>query len=256
MAKNKSNFNIQEPVYAIGDIHGCLTVLLRLEDSIKAHMRANGLTRAKVIYLGDYIDRGPNSAGVIRHLFEQTAPEFERIFLRGNHESEMLRFIENPSEDYNWITRNVGGVSTLKSFKIDFHDIIQNNHSWPEIETRDQLVTALGESTLAKLKNLPYSLKIDDYLFVHAGINPYRSLDKQDEMDLIWIRDVFLSCNHSYGFMVIHGHTPTSSEGFKPHVRTNRINIDTGAFAGGSLTAIYLNKDNYEFISIPNNLLG
>jgi len=198
--------------YAIGDIHGCLTQLQNLVE----HCQDDGFDREiKFIFLGDYIDRGPNSRGVIEFLIEfQSLMPNQIICLRGNHEEMLLSATANPANELHWL-RN-GGIQTLASYKTSKPANIPARH----IEWMHSLPTLHDDGMR---------------LFVHAGINPDKPLNQQDEHDLLWMREPFLSSTSDFGRFIVHGHTPLADN--VPDLRLNRLNLDTGAVYDGPLTA-------------------
>jgi serine/threonine protein phosphatase 1 len=198
--------------YAVGDVHGCLDKLESLIAACRKH--ADG-REMRLVFLGDYIDRGPQSAGVIGFVssLQAAAPEAV-IALKGNHEAWAVGVADGTLQSSIWL-RN-GGAATLRSYG----------------------VTAARDLPLAHL-NWMRSLRLtyDDgrRLFVHAGVNPRSPLDAQREEDLLWIRDPFLDDGRDYGRLIVHGHTPL--EGAVPDLRSNRLNLDTAAVFGGRLSA-------------------
>lgn len=198
--------------YAFGDIHGCLT---QLEELIRLCETNAGESRMKFIFLGDYIDRGPNSRGVVEFLIElQTYMPDRVICLKGNHEDMLLAAVEDEGREDHWL-RN-GGTQTLYSYEVPSTiDLPRRHLDW--------------------LRSLPTFHDDGLRFFVHAGVHPARPLDQQDEHDLLWIREPFLSSNKDFDRLIVHGHTPVASE--VPDQRPNRLNIDTGAVFGGPLTA-------------------
>ncbi len=222
-------------VYAVGDIHGCLDQLRALHAAIAADLAARPIRHASLIHLGDLIDRGPDSAQVVRHLASGTAPPgiTETITLRGNHEAMMLAAIEAPETDGAarlWILN--GGADALLSWGVP-----------RQTEPKDW-GTRLPAADLAYLRALPFRHVDGGYLFVHAGIRPRVPLDRQEPHDLMWIREPFLSSGEDHGAVIVHGHTPRP----QPEVRANRIGIDTGAVMGGRLTCLVLESDRLGFL--------
>jgi serine/threonine protein phosphatase 1 len=204
--------------YAIGDIHGCLEKLAELvrrcnDDAASQPMR--------LLFLGDYVDRGPDSRGVIQFLLElQRAHPYRDVFLKGNHEDLLAAATDSDFFEERWLSN--GGVETLKSYGLTTAAEIPEDHvNW--------------------LRRLP--LFFDDGLrfFVHAGVHPDRALERQDEDDLLWIRKPFLTSEKDWRRLVVHGHTPLTSG--KPDLRANRLNLDTGAVFGGPLTAAVFDSD-------------
>jgi serine/threonine protein phosphatase 1 len=214
-------------IYAIGDVHGRDDLLERLHGIIRADAGRRYPDRAcRIVYLGDYVDRGPASAGVIERLMAGL-PGFESICLKGNHEQMMLSFLETGElhDARQWLVN--GGRETLESYGMgaaaDPYDV-------------RAVREAVGERHLHWLNNLALTHREPGYLFVHAGILPGRPLDRQEEKDLLWIRHAFLESTADHGVRVVHGHTPVDA----PEVRPNRINLDTGAYYSGHLTCAVL----------------
>jgi serine/threonine protein phosphatase 1 len=219
------------PIYAIGDVHGCLDHLQRAEDRVAADIRETG-RRGPVILLGDYIDRGPASAQVIDDLIAPSRHGLKRVCLCGNHDDIFSAFIKDPDQHLEWLA--LGGEQTLMSYGIDIHHvgIRQKGRNG---KLKELLARAVPHSHRDFLFNLPVSLKIGPLLFVHAGIRPGVALDRQREEDLIWIREPFLTEGPRLpSLLVIHGHTPSSD----PSFGAQRIGIDTGAFYSGKLTVL------------------
>ena len=220
-------------VYAIGDIHGCPDLLDTLHGRILDHAAALGVSRKVVVYLGDYVDRGQDSRGVIDMLIKGPLPGFESVFLKGNHEDAMLKFLSDSSIGPGWM--GFGGDMTLLSYGVD-------PQSLPAAQTdglafmQGQLVKNLPTSHKQFLENLVLSHSEGDYFFAHAGVRPGVPLDGQRPEDLIWIRDAFLECAQPFGKVVVHGH----SIRLEPEFRRNRIGIDTGAVFTGVLTCLAL----------------
>lgn len=218
-------------VYAVGDVHGRLDLLLRIEAAIRDDLRAEPAEAPLVCYLGDYVDRGPASAGVIDHLAGPTVEGLQRIFLKGNHEDRMLAFLANPEANGpGWI--KFGGHETLVSYGLAQAEIDAGN--WQVL--RDRLAVALPPAHLAFLNALELALRWDGYLFVHAGVDPTRPLSDQDPHDVMWIREPFLSSDRDFGVRVVHGHVIEPRPVFRP----NRIGLDTAAYNSGVLTCAVL----------------
>ena len=198
--------------YAIGDIHGCLDKLRSL--LLRCEIHADGRSSA-FVFVGDYIDRGPQSSAVIDCLIDLKAQHGESVVtLMGNHEAMALAVIDGKSPSRLWFAQ--GGLATLKSYGIAEPNELPRAHvDW--------------------LRALP--LRYDDgrRFFVHAGVNPATPLEAQDDFDLLWIREPFLSHCGDYGRLVVHGHTPLPDG--VPDLHGNRLNLDTGAVFGGPLTA-------------------
>jgi serine/threonine protein phosphatase 1 len=234
-------------VYAVGDSHGCAELLRALhreilEDSARADAAGPRATRRAVVYLGDYVDRGPDSRGLLDLLIQEPLPGFEAIHLLGNHEVFMRRFLDGENLDAIWMLN--GGTATLGSYGLDRAApaaIAEGGHS-----LRAALAAAVPEAHRAFLGDLALSHVEGDYFFVHAGIRPGLPLEVQHEEDLLWIREPFLASTVDHGKVVVHGHTPTD----EPAVRSNRIGIDTGACYGGKLTALVLEGEERRFLQV------
>lgn len=228
-------------VYAIGDIHGrsdLLSELLRLIEQDAAHSPPHA--RKTLVFLGDYVDRGPDSRGVIEKLCHGLPHGFEAVFLKGNHEEILLEFLDDPTLLGSW--RRNGGERTLESYGVDCGRLARENAkpaAW-----RDAFASALPPAHVNFLRHLRLTHEIGDYAFVHAGVRPGVPLDAQDPADLLWIRDEFLTSQEPFGKIVVHGHTP----GACPVVRSNRIGIDTGAVFSEHLTALRLEDGRTEFL--------
>lgn len=219
-------------VYAIGDVHGNSDLLVALHESIVEDAARRSATRRVIVHLGDYVDRGPDSRGVIDRLLSPPAG-FESIALRGNHEQLLLDFLDDPSTGPDWMMN--GGAATLASYGIAMMDgCYFRADRWDALSTA--LRDALPSSHRRFLDGLPLTHREGDYLFVHAGIRPGVPLTAQDSEDLIWIRGEFLFSAEDHGAIVVHGHTISE----QVQIRSNRIGIDTGAFHTGCLTALVL----------------
>ena len=225
-------------VYAVGDIHGSLDRLKALHESILRDAEDSVASRKVVVYVGDYVDRGPDCRGVINLLIEQPLPDFESVHLIGNHEHMMLRFLEDGSTARIWLMN--GGDATMQSFGVDPFAQPMGAEAM-----REALNDSLTEAERSFLEGLQLSHVEGDYLFVHAGIRPGVALEDQEDHDLIWIRDPFLASSDNFGKIVVHGHTPVR----EPERRSNRIGIDTGAVYGGPLTALVLEDDSQRFLT-------
>ena len=227
-------------IYAVGDIHGRADLLREMHQLIHEDAYRRQAPRNVVVYLGDYIDRGDESPAVIDLLLDEPLPSFDSIHLKGNHEDSLLRFLEDTSVGPAWTF--YGGAATLRSYGV----------RPPEPATRpDELTRAQRE--LARLlpgrhhrfmQGLALTHEEGDYFFAHAGVRPDTPLDRQREEDLLWIRDEFLLSAADFGKIIVHGHTITD----EPELRPNRIGIDTGAFASGTLTCLILEGSQLGFL--------
>jgi serine/threonine protein phosphatase 1 len=218
-------------VYAIGDIHGCARLLDELHSRIAEDVAESPPERVLLVYLGDYVDRGPDSSGVIERLTRDPPVNAERVFLKGNHEAMMLAFLRGQLTTGDW--RLYGGTETLQSYQVNVHEVlaVAGAGRLPE-----DLNKQLPDLHRAWLDRLMLSYRIGDYFFCHAGARPGVALANQREHDLLWIREEFIGNPSQFEHVIVHGHTPVS----RPEVLTNRINIDTGAYLTGILTAVAL----------------
>lgn len=219
-----------DPLYAIGDIHGQLEELTR----VLALIEADGGPDARVVFLGDYTDRGPDSRGVIDHLLAGQERGRNWTFLKGNHDRMFTWFMEDyPRHDahlpieLSWLHPKLGGDTTLASYGLEFtpHTRQTQLRLWAEEAVPDDHVTFLRETQLFH--------ETEGLFFCHAGIRPDVPLVKQSEHDLIWIRNEFHDYLKPHPKLIVHGHTPVKEA---CHYG-NRINLDTGAGYGNPLTA-------------------
>jgi serine/threonine protein phosphatase 1 len=225
-------------LYIIGDIHGRSDLLDRIVDEICRDIEKYGRRECLTITLGDYVDRGPDSRGVIERLSHNPFPNWY-VPLRGNHEVLFETFLRDPSIANDW--RSFGGLETLHSYGVPVDDVMRGKGFE---EAARALSGAVPEQHLAFLASLRNSITIGEYFFCHAGVRPGVPLDRQNVDDLFWIRDEFLKSKQAFGKMVIHGHSPNEW----PEVMPNRVNIDTGAFATGRLTCLVIEGGRGRFL--------
>lgn len=221
-------------LYAVGDIHGRADLLDRLHGAILADAAARPAAERRIVYLGDYIDRGEDSAGVIDRLVERPLAGFRAVHLCGNHEDFLLRFLVDENVAPHWLFN--GGDATLASYGLE------PDRDWTRLQRN--LRRALPSRHLAFLEGLALSHAAGDYLFVHAGIRPGLPLDRQRREDLLWIRGEFLDSTAPHGRIVVHGHSIAHEVEF----RANRIGIDTGAYMTGRLTCLALKGSEQRII--------
>jgi len=225
-------------VYTVGDIHGCNAVLARLHEKIEAD--AAGFSGEKmIVYLGDYVDRGPDSRGVIERLIGAVPEGFKARFVRGNHDAAVLEFLENAESYRAW--RGFGAPETLVSYGVrpPLFDSLDKFE-----EARTAFAAALPPAHLAFLRRLEMTVSYGDYVFVHAGVRPGIPMARQSEQDLLWIRDEFLMSGARHEKIVVHGHSPVSA----PQRLHNRIALDTGVYATGVLSCAVLESTHCRFI--------
>ena len=229
-----------ERVYAIGDIHGRLDLLQMLVEAIGEEQRSLPPARPTLVFVGDYVDRGPDSFGVIDWLLERPLPDFERVHLRGNHEDWFESFLTDIAVGPSWLY--CGGAATLASYGL--RAAVGEDDPMRLRVLQADLGATIPDSHRAFLRALEPCREIGGYLFVHAGIRPGVPLAEQSTDDFYWIRDTFLLSNADHGHVVVHGHTIAN----EAQVCPNRIGIDTGAFATNVLTCLVLEADRYRLI--------
>lgn len=227
-------------IYAIGDIHGRHDLFRALLDKIEKHTSAlpSGKT-THVILVGDLIDRGPESAQVLKFVYNVQRQSRNMTTLLGNHEELMVRALSGEPGMLNaWI--KLGGGATLRSFGIDVP-----TGAYDLREFMQQVADAIPREWVDWLQTLPLSARSGDYFFCHAGVRPGVAIKKQSRNDLLWIREEFLSNEDDHGVVVVHGHSVSS----EVEQRANRIGIDTGAYKTNVLTALYLEGTERDIIS-------
>lgn len=224
-------------VYAIGDIHGRLDLLNALLRRIDDDCAASPSASAVRVFIGDYIDRGPDSRGVIETL-QALARRCPTVCLTGNHEIYALRFLDSPHSMINWL--EFGGRETLRSYGVELGGSVKHQQAG---EVAAAFAAAIGDHAKF-LSLLPMTFILGDFLFVHAGVRPGVPLGRQAADDLVTIREPFLSFNGYFGKFVVHGHTPV----LKPDIRANRINLDTGAYATSVLTCLVIEGSTMRFL--------
>jgi serine/threonine protein phosphatase 1 len=220
-------------VYAIGDIHGCLDRLTDLHAAIGDDLAARPVAEPLLLHIGDYVDRGPDSASVVDTLARGSpVPGVPCVNLIGNHEEMMLEALagDDPAAVVHWLTN--GGADSL--------------HSWgvPRAAPPTAWRGHIPDAHAAFLGGLALCHRAGGYLFVHAGLRPGIAIGEQERRDMLWIREPFLSWKRDFGAVVVHGHTPRA----KPDVKVNRIGIDTGAVNGGMLSCAVLEEDRLGFL--------
>jgi len=225
-------------VYAVGDMHGCADLLSKLFTLIDEDLKARPIADSVQVFLGDYIDRGPNSRQVIDLLIARRR-EHDVVLLKGNHEDCALQFFSDPTVFSAW--KNIGGLNTVRSYGL-------TPTRGDDRQSQDELAAAFNHSMPDShrrfLQGLALSFTCGDFFFTHAGVRPGTPLHEQSEQDLLWIREDFLLHEEDFGKVIVHGHTPAR----EPEIRPNRINIDTGAYATGRLTCLVLQDDQMRFL--------
>lgn len=241
IAPRKTDFAVpaNTRAYAIGDVHGRLDLLRMLLESIEQDSRNRPCEREFIIFLGDLVDRGPDSRGVIEFLLRAKPHLPNPIFLAGNHEEMLLRILgPNPDKIQEWLS--FGGHECIESYGLDAEEI----RTLAPRQAQARIRAAIPPEHIAFIEQFADSFLLGDYVFVHAGIRPGVPIEDQSVQDLHWIREDFLDSPAHFSHMVIHGHT--ISQG--PDERVNRIGIDTGAYNGGPLTALCLEGTERRFL--------
>ncbi|MBL9045826.1 MAG: serine/threonine protein phosphatase [Tabrizicola sp.] len=222
-------------LYAIGDIHGHLDLLQAAHDLIADDMARHGA--GPVIHIGDLVDRGPDSCGVIDFLVRGLAEGRDWVVLKGNHDRMFTRFLRDPEEPepglrsgLSWLHPRLGGADTLGSYGV------ASAADRPVAKVHADALTAVPKTHLDFLLARPTLHEAGEAAFVHAGIRPGIPLHAQTETDLVWIRDTFLMEPASHGPLIVHGHTAIDTA---THYG-NRLNLDSGAAYGGPLSAVVI----------------
>lgn len=230
-------------VYAVGDIHGrydlLQPLLVRITDDYAR--RADG-RRPILVFCGDYVDRGPDSARVLEAMvWLRKRPEIDVHLLKGNHEQALRAFIDDPQGGASWI--EFGGAATLVSYGVNPPKFEEGQNGFAR--ARDDLIERMPASHLCLLDELSLLVVIGDYVFVHAGLRPGRPLAQQTEDDLLWIRSGFLDARRPFEKVVVHGHTWLDD---KPQLLAHRVGLDTGSYATGVLTAARIEDDRIDIL--------
>jgi serine/threonine protein phosphatase 1 len=225
-------------IYAIGDIHGYDNLLEAMQQAIAADMEQHPAERALIIYLGDLIDRGPNSLKVVDMIIDYRAnpPANAQVMcLRGNHDDWLIAFVDDAGVVSPWALK--GGLETLTSYGLSKDDVLAAVADPDLAEAlRQQFLSALPKRHKDFMLSLPFSHSDGDYFFAHAGVDPDRPLADQRREDLTWIRDKFLLSRKNFGKVVVHGHSHRDAVESFP----NRINVDTGAYVQQVLSCVIL----------------
>ncbi|GMG82214.1 metallophosphoesterase [Paralimibaculum aggregatum] len=225
-------------IYAIGDIHGCLDALVEMARRVDDDLSARPVADWRVVLLGDYVDRGPDSAGVLAWLAGR-AGDSRQINLLGNHDAMLRDFLADAETPRfgTWLAN--GGVATVQSYRIGPEGFANLDNAYGRESLRQMLEAAIPAEQHALLGSLVLSVRFGDFLFVHAGIRPGIAFEAQSAEDLVWIREPFLGTAGDLGSVVVHGHTPVGELELHP----NRIAVDTGAVFGGTLSCLVIEED-------------
>jgi serine/threonine protein phosphatase 1 len=237
-----------QAVYAIGDVHGRLDLLEDLLARIREDAGQHPSDSARsLIFLGDYVDRGPESRGVVDAVMSDLLPGFTTVRLLGNHEEALLSFLDGESDGIDWLS--FGGLETLLSYGVPLRSLPNSGEAVRALQAA--LTEAVPDRHIAFFRRCLLHYTVGDYVFVHAGVRPGIALEKQSQTDLLWIRDDFLRVRAPLpGRVVVHGHTICDL----PQNRGHRINIDTGAFVSGRLTCLVLRGSERRFLSTGDQL--
>lgn len=224
-------------LYAIGDIHGRLDLLAEMHARIEADLADRPAADWRVIHLGDYVDRGPDSRGVIDFLISAQARDGRNLAVCGNHDAGFLDYLTSP--DAQGLFALFGGATTALSYGVVNPDFSDQN-------TASELGRLVPNEHRQFIKKLPFSLAFGDFFFCHAGIRPGVALDAQAVRDLIWIRGEFLHSPILHPKIIVHGHTPRS----EPEILANRVNLDTEAWRTGTLSAIAVDGKDKRLLQV------
>jgi serine/threonine protein phosphatase 1 len=213
--------------YAVGDLHGRSDLLRNLHRALDHLEQGRTGKPAIEIYLGDYVDRGPDSRGIVDCLIERSRTH-SVVALRGNHEAMLLAVLRGQKAILDWLQH--GGLAAVASYGVDVAEVDPRDEETFIARLREKIPA----SHIAFLSGLPTKFRLGPYFFAHAGIRPGVDVSRQRDDDLMWIRDTFLGDERDHGFVVVHGHTPVQEPEFRP----NRMNLDTGAYLTGVLTCV------------------
>ncbi|ANP45449.1 hypothetical protein ATE48_05720 [Candidatus Viadribacter manganicus] len=230
--------------YAVGDIHGRSDLLSDMIATLEARSIADTRLAGPplVVFLGDYVDRGRDSAGVLGMLAAGRPRHCECRYLRGNHEHSLLAFLENPLANRGWVLQ--GGAETMISYGVRPPAFNGAREDWQK--AADDLRAAMPEAHVEFLAGLERYVELGDYAFVHAGVDDTLSLKDQTDEALYWSRAAFMASKRPFSHRVVHGHTPVD----QPYADSRRIAVDTGAYASGVLSAARFEGQGVSFLSV------
>ncbi len=234
-------------VYAVGDVHGRADLLSTLVRELVRDAEASAPAQPPLlVFLGDYVDRGPGAAEVVETILDLTrGSQFEVRALKGNHEEALLQFLDAAAFGVTWAEH--GGSSTLASYGVQPPAARTDLEAWAR--ARDAFDAALPPHHRDFYTGLELMVEVGGYAFVHAGVRPGVPLARQAEKDLLWIRGEFLQAPGPFGKVIVHGHTPMEA----PQVTRHRLGLDTGAYATGVLTAARLDETGQKIIQARAN---
>lgn len=228
-------------IYAIGDIHGHRVLLEEMLRSISDETDRLPPARILIVFLGDLIDRGPESAGVVERLSNLRDDRYRSVFITGNHEEVLLRILDGEASIVaDWL--RFGGLQCAESYGLDG----QKLRTMDETEAARLIGESIPEPHQQFLRSFADSFSVGDYLFVHAGIRPGLPIEQQSLSDLRWIRSPFLECRECHPQVVVHGHSISRDVEFMP----GRIGIDTGAYRSGLLSAVVLEREDRRVLQV------
>lgn len=232
-------------LYAIGDVHGRHDLLAAMHRRIESELEYKPSADWRIVHLGDYVDRGPDSKGVIDFLIAAQKRDPRNLMLAGNHDIGFLDFLDVPDPD--GLFMRYGGVQTAQSYGVD----LTGDASWfgkAEAVRRGHqaLINAVPQAHVDFLRSLQLSLISGDFFFCHAGIRPDVPLESQSPQDLVWIRDVFHNHPGLYPKVIVHGHTPVP----EAEVMPNRVNVDTLAWQSGMLSALAVDGADKRILTV------
>jgi serine/threonine protein phosphatase 1 len=227
-------------LYAIGDVHGRLDLLAAMHARITAEIAHDRPADWRIVHLGDYVDRGPASKGVLDLLVSAGERDPRNIMLAGNHDIGFLGFLDHPEADSLFV--RYGGVETTRSYGVN----LATGNAAALRSSHAALREAVPQRHVDFLQGLPFSVSFGDFFFCHAGIRPGVPLAEQSPQDLIWIRDIFHFHAGLHPKVVVHGHTPHAL----PEVEANRVNVDTEAWQSGRLTALVIDGASKNILTI------
>lgn len=225
-------------IYVIGDIHGRADLLSQIANQVSTDLAASPNAKSFAIFLGDYVDRGSDSFGVLERLTRQDFP-IQFVALRGNHEAMLMAALQNPESMPGWYRS--GGAETLFSYGVRSRGP-HSAEAYQEMAVKFREVFPVDHHSFLRATALHF--EAGDYFFCHAGVRPGVALNAQSEADLLWIRDEFLASRKMFERIIVHGHTPVEL----PEVLPNRFNIDTGAYISGRLTCLVLEGQTHRWL--------
>ena len=223
--------------YAIGDVHGHLDLLIEEHRKIAADRAAHGADDAPIVHIGDLVDRGPDSQGVMEYLQAGVASGENWVVLKGNHDRMFTGFLsdvkyhdEGLRSDLSYLHYKIGGAATVASYGV------KNAADRRIVSVHQEAIAAVPQAHRDFLESCPVLFNRGEVMFVHAGVRAGVPLDQQTETDLMWIRGAFLQSGQDYGPLIVHGHTAID----RPRNYGNRVNIDSGAAYGGPLSTVVI----------------